>query len=104
MFAVIKVGGRQYRISPEQVLKVHLLKMKPGEEISVTDVMMIGNEDKIEIGEPHLNYNVTLEVLEHGRYPKVISRIFKRRGGMRRKSGHRQDYSLVKVKSIELGA
>ena len=104
MYAVVKIGGRQYRISPEEVLKVHLLKAKPGESISVTEVTMIGDGDKVEIGDPNLDYNVTLEVLEHGRHPKVKSVIFKRRGGMRRKTGHRQDYSLVKVKSIEQGA
>jgi len=101
MYAIVKIAGRQYRISPDEVFKVDRLKAEPGDDMTFTTVMMIDDGKKIEVGEPHVGYKVTLEVVEHGRNPKVITGMFKRRGGMRRKRGHRQQYSLVKVKSIK---
>ncbi len=103
MFAIVKIAGRQYRVTPEEQLEVDKLNLEPGESLAVQDVMMVGNENEYEIGTPHLPYSVNLELIEHKKRPKVMSVVFKRRGGMRRRKGHRQEYSVVKVKSIEKG-
>ncbi len=101
MYALVKIAGRQYKVSPEDTLKVDRLKTQPGDETSVTDVMMVSDGDSVEIGTPLLPYQVMLETLEHDRHPKVMTYRFKRRGGMRKMHGHRQQYTLVKVKSIQ---
>ncbi len=103
MYALVKIGGRQYRVEPDEVLKVDRLKAEPGGELIVPEVMMVTDGQEVDVGAPYLPYRVTLEVLEHGRHPKVLSYKFVRRGGVRRTHGHRQDYTLVKVKAIEKG-
>ncbi|MDP8237572.1 MAG: 50S ribosomal protein L21 [Candidatus Hatepunaea meridiana] len=103
MYAIVKILGRQYCASPDEEIKVDKLKAEPGDDVTITDVIMYAEGENTEIGTPRVPYQVKLEVIEHGRHRKVISRVFKRRGGMRRKLGHRQQYSLVKVKSIDKG-
>jgi len=103
MYAIVKISGRQYRVSRDEVIRVDRLKAEPGEELIVSDVMMISDGEQREIGSPHVPYRVCLEVIEHGRDRKQITRRFVRRGGMRRKRGYRRSYSMVKIKSIEQG-
>lgn len=103
MYAIVKIAGRQYRVTPDEEFKVARLQVEPGNAVSIEDVMMVADGDKIEIGTPHVPYRVNLEVVAHDRHPKVTSVTFKRRGGMRRTRGHRQPYTLVKVKSIVKG-
>ncbi len=101
MYAIIKISGRQYCVSPDEVVKVGKLHAEPGEDVMVNDVIMYADGDNKQIGTPLVPYRVRLEVLEHGRDKKLITRRFVRRGGMRRKRGHRQHYSMVRVKAIE---
>jgi len=101
MYAIIKLTGRQYRVSPEDVLKVGRLETAPGEDLVISDVIMFADGDNRIYGTPRAPYRVKLEVLEHGRGKKMITRRFVRRGGMRRKRGYRELFSLVRVKSIE---
>jgi len=103
MYAIVKIAGRQYRIAPDEQFEVDKLNVEPGGTLTVEDVMMVSDDNNLEIGTPHSSYHVNLEVIKHDRRPKVISVVFKRRGGMRRKKGHRQQYTVVKVKSIEKG-
>lgn len=100
MYVLVKIAGRQYKVSPDDTIKVERLQTEPGDETRVTDVMMVSDGDSVEIGTPLLPYQVMLETLEHNRYPKVMAYRFKRRGGMRKMHGHRQQYTLVKVKAI----
>ena len=101
MYALIKVAGRQYRVSQNEQLKVDRLQSDPGDEVVILDVMMVARDSDVEIGAPYLPYRVTMETVEHGRHPKVMSYRFKRRGGARKMHGHRQQYTLVRVKAIE---
>jgi large subunit ribosomal protein L21 len=103
MYALVKIAGRQYRVAPDMQLKVAKLDAEPEGEVVIPEVLMISEGDRPEFGAPTLPYRVRLEVLAHGRYPKVFHYHFKRRGGRRRLHGHRQDWTLVKVSSIEKG-
>ncbi len=101
MFAIVKIAGRQYRVSPEQMLTVERLNAPSGTEYTVQDVMMVSNGEKLEVGQPRLPYRVILELLEHKRGPKGYAYRFFRRGGRRVKRGWRHLQTLVRVKSIE---
>jgi len=103
MYAIIKISGRQYKVAPDEQFEVDNLNVEPGGTVTVQDVIMVSDGDNLEIGTPKTPYRVELEVLEHDRRPKIKSVVFKRRGGMRRMRGHRQQYTVVKVKSIVKG-
>jgi large subunit ribosomal protein L21 len=103
MYAIVKIAGRQYRTEPNAVLKVNRLDAPPGSEVAVSEVMLVADGEQVQIGAPYLPYRARLEVLDHKRYPKVFHYTFFRRGGMRKLHGHRQQYSVVKVKAIEKG-
>jgi len=103
VYAIIEIAGRQYRVSPDDQIQVDRLHLEPGARLSVDRVMLVGDGDRVEVGAPFVPYRVDMEVVSHDRHPKVISYHFKRRGGMRRTIGHRQRYTVVKVKSIRKG-
>ncbi|MBT3231975.1 MAG: 50S ribosomal protein L21 [Calditrichaeota bacterium] len=104
MYAIVKIAGRQYRVSQDEAVEVDRIDVEPGGQVTVEDVMMIADGDNVEIGTPQLPYKVNLEVVKHDRRAKVRSVHFKRRGGMRRTIGHKQQYTVLKVKSIEKGS
>jgi large subunit ribosomal protein L21 len=101
MYAIIQLTGRQYRVSPDDILKVGRLETAPGNDLVVSDVVMFADGDHRVFGTPRAPCQVKLEVLEHGRGKKMITARFVHRGGVRRKNGYRELYSLVRVKSIE---
>jgi large subunit ribosomal protein L21 len=102
MYAIVETGGKQYRIEEGAELKVEKLDAEPGKEIDLDKVLMTGQDESINVGTPYLeNAKVTCEVLEHGRGKKVIVFKHKRRKDYRKKQGHRQDYTKIKVKSIQ---
>lgn len=103
MYAMVKIAGRQYRVSPNETLKVNRLEGETGDELVALDVMLVSDGGTPEIGRPILPYRVTLELLGSGRGPKGITSRFTRRGGHRVRRGWRHHYSLVRVKSIEKG-
>ena len=100
MFAVIKAGGKQYRVAEDQVLKVEGIKGEPGTIVQIGDVIMLGG-DKPEIGSPTIaGASVAAEIVKHGRGPKVIAFKKRRRKNSRRKRGHRQDFVLIRISEI----
>ena len=100
MFAVIKAGGKQYRVIEDQVLKVEGVKGEPGTIVQLGDVIMLGG-DKPEIGSPLVaGASVAAEIISHGRGPKVIAFKKRRRQNSRRKRGHRQDFVLIRISEI----
>jgi large subunit ribosomal protein L21 len=102
MYAIVETGGKQYRIEEGVELKVEKLNAEPGNEIALDKVLMTGQDETINVGAPYLeNATVTCEVIEHGRGKKVIIFKHKRRKDYRKKQGHRQDYTKLKVKSIQ---
>jgi large subunit ribosomal protein L21 len=100
MFAVIKTGGKQYRVAAEDVIKVEKVKGDPGEIIQFGEVLVVGG-DNVTLGEPTIaGASVAAEVLEQGRGPKVIAFKKRRRKNSRRRRGHRQEFTLIRVTEI----
>jgi large subunit ribosomal protein L21 len=100
MFAVIKTGGRQYRVAAEDKLQVGKVAGAPGEIIQFGDVLVVGG-DTPTLGNPSVSgASVAAEVLEQGRGPKVIAFKKRRRKNSRRKRGHRQEFTLVRITEI----
>ena len=105
MFAVFKNGGKQYRVCENQIVKLEKLDAELGSEIKVDEVMMMESENaKIAVGAPYVKgASITLQVVDHAKDDKVIIFKKKRRKNYRRKNGHRQPNSFVKVMSITVG-
>lgn len=100
MYAIIKTGGKQYRVQPGDVLRVEKMECELGSELELTDVLMVGGE-QTHIGAPNVkNAKVTVVVTNLQRGPKVIFFKKKRRQGYRRTGGHRQWYTELFIKSI----
>jgi large subunit ribosomal protein L21 len=100
MFAVIRTGGKQYRVAAEDVVRVDKIKGTPGEIVQFGDVLVVGG-DNITLGQPTIaGTSVAAEVLEQGRGPKIIVFKKRRRKNSRRKRGHRQEFTLVRVTEI----
>lgn len=100
MFAVIRTGGKQYRVAAEDVIKVDRLDGEPGEIVQFGEVLVVGG-DNVTLGAPTVaGASVAAEVLEQGRGRKVIAFKKRRRKNSRRKRGHRQDFTLVRVTEI----
>ncbi len=100
MYAVIRTGGKQYKVQPGDVLKVEKIEQNLGSEFDLTDVLMVGGE-KVHVGQPVLqNAKVTVIVTKQDRAPKVIVFKKKRRQGYRRTQGHRQYFTELFIKAI----
>ena len=100
MFAVIKTGGKQYRVAAEDVIKVEKVKGEPGEIVQFGEVLVVRG-DNVTLGLPTIaGASVAAEVLEQGRGEKVIAFKKRRRKTSRRKRGHRQEFTLVRVTEI----
>ena len=102
MYAVIKTGGKQYRVAKDDIIKVEKLEGDAGDTIEFSDVLMVGGEGDPVIGTPLIKgAKVTGELLEQGRGAKIIVFKKKRRHNYRRKKGHRQHLSVVRIKEIK---
>ena len=100
MFAVFKTGGKQYRVAAEDVLKVDKVKGEPGEIVEFGEVLVVGG-DSVALGAPTVTgAMVAAEVLEQGRGAKIIAFKKRRRKNSRRKRGHRQEYTVVRITEI----
>ncbi len=100
MFAVIKTGGKQYRVAAEDVIKVDKVAGEPGEIVEFGEVLLLGG-DSVTVGSPTVaGALVAGEVVRQGRDAKVIAFKKRRRKNSRRKRGHRQEHSLVRITEI----
>jgi large subunit ribosomal protein L21 len=100
MFAVIKTGGKQYRVAADDVLRVEKVAGNPGDIIEFGEVLVVGGESPL-LGTPTVaGATVAAEVLEQGRGAKVIAFKKRRRKNSRRKRGHRQEFTLVRITEI----
>ena len=101
MFAVIKTGGKQYRVAADQEIVIEKLEGEAGDTLVFGEVLMIGDGDKIDVGAPMIKgAQVVGEVVEQTRAAKVISYKKKPRNTYRRKLGHRQHQTVIKITSI----
>ena len=102
MFAVIKTGGKQYKVSSNDVIKVEKLDCEEGQVITLDDVLIVSDGKKTTIGEPLVKgATVTAEVLEQTRAPKILVFKKKRRHMYRRKNGHKQHITVLRIKDIK---
>jgi large subunit ribosomal protein L21 len=100
MFAVFKTGGKQYRVAAEDVIKVGKVKGEPGEIVEFGEVLVVGG-DSLSLGVPTVaGATVAAEVLDQARGPKIIAFKKRRRKNSRRKIGHRQEFTLLRITEI----
>lgn len=100
MYAVIKTGGKQYRVAPNDVIQVERLDVKPGASVELDQVLMLGG-DEPKFGAPLVaGVKVAATVLEQVRGPKVIIFKKRRRKNSRRRTGHRQDLTVLRITDI----
>ncbi|RJP22652.1 MAG: 50S ribosomal protein L21 [Candidatus Omnitrophota bacterium] len=103
MYAIIRTGGKQYQVSPGDILEVETVSGEKGTEIILDDILLVNDGETIRVGTPQIeNAMVKADILAHGRGRKIIVFKFKRRKQYRRKQGHRQDFSRIRIKEIIL--
>ena len=101
MYAVLKTGGKQYRVAKGDVIKVEKLDGEAGGKITLDQILMVGEGDKTTVGSPLVKgAKVTAEILGQDRGPKIIVFKKKRRQNYRRKKGHRQDITVLRITDI----
>ncbi|HSG49854.1 MAG TPA: 50S ribosomal protein L21 [Longimicrobiales bacterium] len=101
MFAVFKTGGKQFRAEPGARIRVPSLEADPGDAVTFDEVLLASNDGDVKVGEPLVEgAKVTAEVVRHGRDKKVIVFKRKRRKGYRKKQGHRQGFTEVRVNEV----
>ena len=101
MFAVIRTGGKQYRVAPQDILKVEKLDAEAGSTVTFTDVLAMGGEGGVTIGAPLVEgASVTATVVAQDRLPTVIIFKKRRRQNSRRRNGHRQPVTVLRIADI----
>lgn len=99
--AVIRAGGKQYRVHEGSVVEVATMDVAPGSSVELRDVLLVSDDGQVTVGEPTVaDAVVVVEVVEHGRGRKVINFKFKAKTRYRRKRGHRQGYTKLEVREI----
>ena len=105
MYAVFQIAGKQFQVEKGDVLRVPLLGKEKGAKIEITEVLLLKDKDKVEIGNPFVaSAKVVAVVQDQGKDDKVRIYKYKRRTKYRRSQGHRQDYTEIKISKIETAA
>ena len=101
MYAVIKTGGKQYKVAPGDTLKVELLEGAKGDTLELSDVLLIEKDGNVTVGRPTVEgAKVTAEVVSQGRGRKILVFKHKRRKSYRKMHGHRQEFTELLIKEI----
>jgi large subunit ribosomal protein L21 len=102
MYAVIRTGGKQYTVSEGTTLEVEKLESEVGETVEIPDVLAVGEGGEIKVGTPTVkDASVVAEIVRHGRGKKVIVFKKKKRKGYKKKQGHRQSFTSIRIKQIK---
>lgn len=101
MYAIVKTGGKQYKVSEGDVLKIERLAVKPGEKVALDTVLLVDGAKVTTEAKKLEKIKVDAEVVEHLKGPKIKIHKFKNKTGYHKRQGHRQPLSLVKVTSIK---
>jgi len=105
IYAVIRSGGKQYKVEPNQLLDVERLPADVGAVVELSDVLLVADGDDVTVGQPRVTgARVVAEVMEHGRGPKLIVFKYKNKTRYRKKTGHRQAYTRLAIRQILMGA
>ena len=103
-YAVIRTGGKQYRVSPGELLRVESLSGDKGSDITFSEVLLTAAEGAVQVGTPLVSgVTVSARIVSHGKEKKIIVFKKKRRKNYSRKQGHRQHFTAVQIKTINLG-
>jgi large subunit ribosomal protein L21 len=101
MYAVIKTGGKQYRVAKDDIVTIERISGDAGAMIEFSEVLLVGSGADVKVGTPVVSgAKVTAELVEQTRGPKLIAFKKRRRKNSRRKKGHRQDLSTVRITNI----
>ena len=101
MYALVEIKGKQYKAEKGSMLKIDRVTEVKGESINFDNILMLRDEKDVKVGTPYVDgAKITVTVEEHGKDKKVIINKFKKRKNYRRKQGHRQQYTLVRVEDI----
>jgi len=101
MFAIIETGGKQYRVEEGQIIEVEKIEAKEGDTIEITDVLMVGFDGEIKIGQPRVEgAKVEAKVISQKKAKKIV--VFKKKAktGYKKKTGHRQHLTVLKIEKI----
>ena len=102
MYAVFKTGGKQYRATTGDILKVEKIEAEKGATVELDQVLMVGEGEEVKVGAPYLDGGkVTATVVEHGRGEKIRIVKFHRRKHHRKQMGHRQDFTKIEITGID---
>ena len=103
MYAVIQTGGKQYRVSEGDTLEIETITGEPGATVTFDDVLLVGSDDETRIGTPTVDgAKVAGTIVNHGKHKKLIVSKFRRRKNYKRKAGHRQNFTRVRIDGITL--
>ena len=103
MYAVIRTGGKQYKVKEGDVIQVERLGKASGEEISFDKVLLVSGEGQLKVGDPIVKGAKVLgKFISELKGKKTVAFMYKRRKNYRRKVGHRQKYSLVRIESVQI--
>jgi large subunit ribosomal protein L21 len=104
MYAVMKTGGKEYRISKGDIIRVEKVEGKTGDQVTMKDVLMVSREGQVQFGKPFLtDAIITGEIVQQAKGQKVLTYKMKRRKNYRRTKGHRQTYTYIRVNDITVG-
>ena len=99
MYAIVTSGGKQYKVSKDDVIQVEKIEANVGDKINL-DVLMLVDGDRTQVGNPYLSTRVVAEITEHGKGEKITVFKYKAKKNYKRKQGHRQPYTALKILSI----
>ena len=97
MFTIFEIGGKQYKVSPKEKIKIEKIEGEPGQEKIFDQVLLFSDKDKIEIGQPYLDRKIKVKILKQGREKKKIVFRYKSKTRHRKKKGHRQPYTEIEI-------
>lgn len=104
MYAIIRTGGKQFRVTPGDILKVPSIASDVGDTVTIEEVLLGGADEDVKVGAPLLDgASVQAEIVAHGRGEKITVFKWKRRKNYRRKQGHRQGFTEIRIDAIDLG-
>ena len=104
MYAVVKTGGKQYRVQTGQTIRVEKLEGDVGHKVDLADVLLVADGEKLAVGQPLVaGARVRAEIVKQGKERRVIIFNYRRRKRYRRKQGHRQPFTALKITAIEAG-
>ena len=102
MYAIIQTGGKQYQVAPGDTIQVEMLPGQVGETVVIPQVLFVAQDESVLVGRPFLEQiRVEGEILRQGRQRKILVFKHKRRKGYRKKVGHRQPFTALKIKAIQ---